>query len=163
MMTVLLLVSFFSPFHQLSTDDRRCGWKNRLHSLLSLTISNAFAILMFFSSRSCLTLSIHCFLGIPLIRFPSMLQCNAIFGICVVFIPVTCPNHISLFVCILCTIVSLCQSFSLMTAFLNLWILEIPNVCLNQLISVTSIFCSSSFLSVQHYDPYNAIGLTSVS
>ena len=116
-----------------------------------------------FSSRSCLTLSIHCFLGLPLIRFPSMLQCNTIFGICVVFILVTCPNHISLFVCILCTIVSLCPSFSLMTSFLILWIHEIPNICLNQFISATSIFCSSSFLSVQHSDPYNATGLTSVS
>ena len=38
---------FFSLFHQLSTDDRWCGWVNRLHFLLSLTISNAFAILMF--------------------------------------------------------------------------------------------------------------------
>ena len=116
-----------------------------------------------FSSRSCLTLSIHCFLGLPLIRFPSLLQCNAIFGICVVFILVTRSNHISLFICILYTIVSLSPSFSLMTSFLILWILEIPNICLNQLISATSIFYSSSFLSVHHSDPYNATGLTSVS
>ena len=79
-----------------------------------------------FYSRSCLTLSIHCFLGLPLIRVPSMLQCNAIFGICVVFILVICPNHINLFVCILCTIVSLCPSFSLMTSFLILWFLRYP-------------------------------------
>ena len=99
---------FFSPVRHSPGGCRRWGWMVRdLHS--SLLCTNSFVICIHepLSLMSAVTLSIHLFRCLPLLRLPSIFVRSAFTGSLSVFILSTCPNHCSLFSCILSTIVSL--------------------------------------------------------
>src|SRR6218665_1975462 len=74
----------------------------------------------------------------------------------------TYPNHVSLLLLMFSITVSSAPSSSLVFSFLIFSFLLLLLILLNHAISTTSSLLSSSFLSVQHSDPYINTGSTSV-
>jgi len=113
------------------------------------------------SSNSSLSLSIYLFLWLPLYLSPLTCPCSAAFGSLFPSSLSTCPNHVSLLLLIFSITVSSAPSSSLFYSFLILSLLLLPLIFLNHEISATSSLLSSSFLSIQHSDPYINTGSTS--
>src|SRR6218665_1747477 len=111
------------------------------------------------SSKSSLTLSFHLFLCLPLLLSPLTCPCSAAFGSLFPSILSACPNHVSHLLIFRIT-VSSAPSSSLVFTFLLLSLLLLPLILLKHAISATSSLLSSSFLSVQHSDPYIKNGST---
>src|SRR6218665_2849373 len=88
----LLIFFFFLLFHQLADDEALIIL---LQTSLFLVFHNAVDNGMPISSKSSLTLSIHLFLGLPLLLSPLTCPCSAAFGCrfpsSILF---TCPNHV---------------------------------------------------------------------
>src|SRR6218665_2203673 len=152
-------VFFFSLFHQRADDE---ALTRLLQTSLFLVASPILVKSMFLSFRSSLTLSIQVFLCLPLLLFPSTCTCpcKAAFGSLFSSILSTCPNDCSLFFLIFCIIVSSAPSSSLVCSFLTFSLLLIPMILLSQLISATNSLRSSSFLRLQHSEPYSKTGTT---
>src|SRR6218665_1338293 len=100
-------------------------------------------------------MSIQVFLCLPLLLFPPTCPCKAAFGSRFSSILSTCPNHCSLLFLIFCTTVSSAPSSTLVYLFLTFSLLLFPMILLSQLISATNRLRSSSFLRLQHSEPYN--------
>src|SRR6218665_2716454 len=154
---MFLLLFFFSLFHQRADDEAltRC-----LQTSLFLVASPILFKSMFLSFRSSRTLSIQVFLCPPLLLFPSTCPCKAAFGNLFPSILSTCPNHCSLLFLIFCTTVSSAPSSSLVCSFLTFSLLLLPMILLSQPISATNNLHSSSFLRLQHSEPYSKTGTT---
>src|SRR6218665_925314 len=113
------------------------------------------------SSKSSLALFIHLFLCLPPLLSSLTCPCSAAFCILFPSILTTYPNHVSLLLLIFSITVSSAPSSSLVFPFLILPLLLLPLILLNHAISATSSLLPSSFLSVQHSDPYINTGSTS--
>src|SRR6218665_731815 len=148
---------YFSLFHQRADDEALTRF---LQTSLFLVASPILVKSMFLSFRSSLTLSIQVFLCLPLLLFPSTCPCKAAFDNLFSSILSTCPNHCNLLPLIFCTTVSSAPSSSLVCSFLTLSLLILPMILLSQLISATSSLRSSSFLRLQHSEPYSKTGTT---
>src|SRR6218665_991815 len=148
---------FFSLFHQRADDEALTRF---LQTSLFLVASPILVKSMFHSFRSSLTLSIQVFLCLPLLLFPSTCPCKAAFGNLFSSILSTCPNHCSHLFLIFCTTVSSAPSSSLVCSFLTFSLLLLPMILLSQLISATNSLRSSSFLRLQHSEPYSKTGTT---
>src|SRR6218665_1950168 len=146
--------NIFSLFHQRADDEALTRF---LQTSVFLVASPILVKSMFFSFRSSLTLSIQVFLCLPLLLFPSTCPCKAAFGN---LFSSTCPNHCSLLFLIFCTTVSSAPSSSLVCSFLTFSLLLLPMILLSQLISATNSLRSSSFLRLQHSEPYSKTGTT---
>src|SRR6218665_2216647 len=100
------------------------------------------------SSKSSLKLSIHLFLCLPLLLSPLTYPCiSSLFPSIL-----SHPNHSSLLLLIF--------SITTFSALLILSLLLLPLILLNHAISATSSLLSSSFVSVQHTNPYINTGST---
>src|SRR6218665_1547324 len=113
------------------------------------------------SSKSSLTLFIHLFLCRPPLLSSLTCPCGAAFGILFSSIDTTYPNHVSLLLLIFSITVFSAPSSSHVFSYLILSLLLLPLILLNHAISTTSSLLSSSFLTVQHSDPYINTGSTS--
>src|SRR6218665_470420 len=131
-----------------------------LQTSLFLVASPILVKSMFLSFRSSLTLSIQVFLCLLLLLFPSTCPCKTAFGSLFSSILSTCPNHCSLLPLIFCITVSSAPSSSLLCSFLTFSLLLLPMILLSQLISATKSLRSSSFLRLQHSEPYSKTGTT---
>src|SRR6218665_1882356 len=151
---------FFSLFHQRADDEALTRF---LQTSLFLVASPILVKSMFLSFRSSLTLSIQVFLCLPLLLFPSTCPCEAAFGNLFSSILSTCPNHCSLLFLIFCTTVSSAPSSFLVCSFLTFSLLLLPMILLSQLISAINSLRSSSFLRLQHSEPYSKTGTTRVA
>src|SRR6218665_3269201 len=109
-------------------------------------------------SMSSFALSIHRSLGLPLFLFLSTLACSALFGIRIIGILSTCPNHRSLRWMTLSRRVVWLHNACLMSSFLILCSLFTRAILQGQLISAAMILFSSIVRIVQHSEPYRKIG-----
>src|SRR6218665_1469350 len=155
--TQVHITYLFLLFRQLADDEALIMF---LQTSLFLVSPYAIDKCMCISSKSTLTLSIHLFLCLPLLISPLTCPCSAACGSLFSSILSTCPNHVLLLLIFSIT-VSSAPSSSLVFSFLILSLLLLPQNLLNHAISATSNLLSSSFLSVQHSDPYINTGSTS--
>src|SRR3984885_4518188 len=150
---------------QVFTDDE--ALTKLLHFGRSLARSITFRISHPLSFMSSSTLSIHFFLGLPLLLKPSTSPCSTFAGILSFSILITCPYHVSLLLLILSTIVSFCPSSSRVTSFRIFSLLDLFNSPrshpISHPISAASSLRSSSFFMHQVSAPYRRTGITSVS
>src|SRR6218665_1161634 len=146
---------FLLLFHRLADDEALIILQQTsLFLVLPYAVDNCMPL----SSKSFLTLSIHLFLGLPLLLSPLTCQCSAALGSLSPSILSTCPNHLSLLLLIFSITVSSAPSSSLVFSFRILSLL--PLILLNHAISATSSLLLSSFLSVQHSYPCINTGST---
>src|SRR6218665_73715 len=100
---------FLLLFHRLADDEALIILQQTsLFLVLPYAVDNCMPL----SSKSFLTLSIHLFLGLPLLLSPLTCQCSAAFGSLFPSILSTCPNHVSLLLLIFSITVSSAPSSS---------------------------------------------------
>ena len=105
--TLLPILLFFSPVRHSPGGCRRWGWMvSDLHS--SLLCTNSFSICIHepLSLMSAVTLSIHLFRCLPLLRLPSIFVCSAFTGSLSVFILSTFQTIVA-FSLVFCLLVSI--------------------------------------------------------
>src|SRR6218665_3419466 len=154
-------IFFFLLFRQLADDEALIIFLQTSQFLVSpYAVNNCMCL----SSKSSLTLSnVHP--SLPLSSSASFsshlpMQCCMRYSLFPSIFS-TCPNHVSLLLLICFITVSSAPSSSLVFSSLILSLLLLSLILRNHVISATSSLLSSSFLSVQHSDPYIDTGRTS--
>ncbi|MFS7916751.1 hypothetical protein Hanom_Chr03g00181011 [Helianthus anomalus] len=110
------------------------------------------------SSKSFLIRSSQVIFGLPLLLLPSTVSVSTILIGSVIYLLLTCPNHLNLPSLILSEIQTT-PNPALKTPFLILSNLVCPHIHLNILISATSSFRAWIFLMAQQSVPYSIEGL----